>query len=273
MDSSERCRLRYAEQIAELVGLKDPRIERAFATVPREHFLPPPPWTVISLGTAVQTSEIEDIYANVLVAIDRKRGINNGEPALHAAWMEAVNPQPGDTVVHVGAGTGYYSAILAILVEPSGRVEAYEYEADLAGQAARNLSSYPQVSVHAGSAFGRILPSADVIYVNAGVAAPDREWLRALHQGGRLIFPWQPHGDWGPAVLVTRTPRGYRAKPLMNVGFITCSGATKKAPLRHGPSEADIAATRSVWLTAERRPDASATASYEDVWFSTVNVD
>jgi protein-L-isoaspartate(D-aspartate) O-methyltransferase len=272
MDSSEEFRRRYAGKIAEIVGLEDPRIGRAFASVPREDFLPPPPWTVISHGTAVRTSGIADIYDNVLVAIDRRRGINNGEPALHAAWMAAVSPQPGETVIHVGAGTGYYTAILAILVELGGRVEAYEYEADLAAQAADNLSGYPQVSVHSGSAFGRILPSADVIYVNAGVAAPDPEWLRALHHGGRLIFPWQPHRDWGPAMLVTRRPKGYAAKPLMNVGFISCSGETTTAPESGGPSEADIAATRSVWLTAEQAPDVSATAVYDDVWFSAVNI-
>ncbi len=273
MDSSEQRRLRYAAKVAEAAGIGSSRIERAFASVPRENFLPPPPWTVISQGTAVQTSDIDDIYANVLVAIDRTRGINNGEPALHAAWMDAVGPQPGETVIHVGAGTGYYTAILARLVELGGRVEAYEYETDLAAIAARNLSGYPQVSVHAGSAFGRILASAEVIYVNAGAAAPDREWLRALHRGGRLIFPWQPHGNWGPAMLVTRTANGYRAKPLMSVGFIGCSGATTGDPVGSGPSESDVAATRSIWLTAEREPDASATAIYDDVWFSSVNVD
>jgi protein-L-isoaspartate(D-aspartate) O-methyltransferase len=273
MDSPEQRRLRYAAKVAEAAGIRNARVEQAFASVPREDFLPPPPWTVISHGTAVQTSGINHIYANVLVAIDRARGINNGEPALHAAWMEAVDPQPGETVIHVGAGTGYYTAILAHLVEPGGRVEAYEYETDLAAVAARNLSGYPQVSVHSGSAFGRILPSANVIYVNAAVAAPDREWLRALHQGGRLIFPWQPHGNWGPAMLVTRALNGYRAKPLMSVGFIGCSGATAGDPVGSGPSESDVAATRSIWLMAERKPDASATAIYDDVWFSSVNVD
>jgi protein-L-isoaspartate(D-aspartate) O-methyltransferase len=273
MDSSEPCRLRYAEQIADMVRIRDPHIARAFATVPREDFLPPPPWTVISHGTATQTSALPDIYSNVLVAIDRRRGINNGEPALHAAWMDAASPQPGETVIHVGAGLGYYTAILAYLVDLGGRIEAYEYEEDLAAEAARNLRDYPQVAVHAASAFGRTLPSSDVVYVNAGVRAPDPEWLLALQRGGRLIFPWQPYRDWGPAMLVTRTAEGYRAAQLMNVGFIACSGESTIAPDRHGPSEADIAAIRSVWLTRDRRPDRTATAIYDALWFSTEPVD
>jgi len=271
--SSRSCRLRYAEQVTRLAGIEDPRIRRAFAAVPRENFLPPPPWTVISLGVASLTHEIAGIYENVLVAIDRARGINNGEPALHAAWIRAVDPRPGDTVIHVGAGTGYYTAILAELVEPGGRVEAYEYEADLAAEAVDNLRAYPHVNVHAVSAFGRILPEADIVYVNAGVLAPDPEWLRALAPGGRLVFPWQPHKGWGPAMLVIRRRRGYSAAQLMNVGFITCSGEKTKTVAGHGPSEAEITATQSVWLTAHREPDRTATAVYDEVWFSTDRVD
>jgi len=267
-EGSDHYRRAYAGHIARLAEIQDGRIEHAFASVPREAFLPPPPWTVISMGDATRTSEIADIYDNVLVAIDRERGINNGEPALHAAWIDVVSPQPGEMVIHVGAGTGYYTAILSLLVLPGGRVEAFEYEADLAAQASRNLGAYANVTVHAASAFGRALPKADVVYVNAGVLAPDVEWLRALNQGGRLIFPWQPHKGWGPALLVTRQASGFSAQPLMNVGFISCSGTTEKmsgAPL---PTEADLAAVRSIWIRSDRSPDSHAVAVYDDVWFS-----
>lgn len=262
----------YAHRIARLADVRDPRIEQVFAEIPRENFLPPLPWTIISLGDASETSRLADIYENVLVAIDRQRGINNGEPALHAAWLETVSPQPGESVVHVGAGTGYYTAMLARLVEPGGHVEAYEYEPDLAAQAARNLQPYSNVTVHAGSAFGRRLPEAHVIYVNAGVVAPDAEWLKALSPGGRLIFPWQPHRGWGPALLVTRLESGFAVQTLMNVGFISCSGTTEKLSVRRLPTEADLAAVRSVWLVSDRLPDESTVAVYKNVWFSSAEV-
>lgn len=266
-------RAAYARQVTHLAGVGNPRLGQAFALVPRENFLPPPPWTVIRLGEASQTRDIAGIYENVLVAIDRARGINNGEPALHAAWIGAVDPQPGDAVVHVGAGTGYYTAILAELVESDGRIDAYEYEPDLAAEAAENLKAYPHVRVHAASAFGRSLPAADIVYVNAGVLAPDSEWLRALKPGGRLVFPWQPYKGWGPAMLVRRRRYGYSASQLMNVGFITCSGETTRKAPGHDPSEAEIARTRSVWLTSDRRPDETATAVYDEVWFSTEHIE
>ena len=271
-DAMRRMRAAYAAQIARLAGVADPAIEEAFARVAREDFLPPSPWTTISMGTALVTRDLADIYSNVLVAIDPERGINNGEPALHAAWMDAVRPQPGEIVVHVGAGTGYYTAILSLLVQPGGRIEAFEYETDLAAQAKRNLQGCPNASVHAASAFGRALPKADLIYVNAGVLAPDVEWLRALNPGGRLIFPWQPHKGWGPAVLVKRPAEGFSARSLMNVGFISCSGAKEKPSVKNLPTEADLAAVRSVWVRHDRTPDRSAVAVYGDVWFSSEEV-
>ena len=74
----EQHRRAYADRITRIANARDPRIAQAFATVPREDFLPPPPWTTISLGVATQARGIADIYDNVLVAIDRGRGINNG---------------------------------------------------------------------------------------------------------------------------------------------------------------------------------------------------
>ncbi|WP_230533819.1 protein-L-isoaspartate O-methyltransferase family protein [Microvirga roseola] len=272
-DASRQARTSYASQILRLSGVENPRIEQAFATVPREAFLPPPPWTAISMGAAMRTSEVSDLYDNVLVAIDPERGINNGEPALHATWIAAVDPRPGENVIHVGAGMGYYTAILAHLVEPGGRVDAFEYEADLAAAATRNLKDRAHVAVHAGSAFGRVLPSADVIYVNAGVVAPDLEWLRALNPGGRLVFPWQPQKGWGPAVLVTRRKEGFSARSLMTVGFISCSGATARPSAQNLPTESDLAAVRSIWVRNDRPPDASAVAVYDDVWFSSEDIE
>lgn len=271
-DASRPLRLSYAAELMGLSEVEDTRIRDAFAQITREHFLPPPPWTVISMGIATQTRQISDLYSNVLVAIDRDRGINNGEPALHAAWIDAISPQPGEMVIHVGAGLGYYTAILSRLVEPGGHVEAFEYEADLAAQAQLNLKDYSNVTVHPGSAFGRVLPNADVVYVNAGVMAPDVEWLRALNPGGRLIFPWQPNESWGPTVLVKRQTGGFNAHSLMRVGFISCSGTREAASNRNLPSESDLAAVRSVWIRSEREPDASAAAVYEDVWFSSEQV-
>jgi protein-L-isoaspartate(D-aspartate) O-methyltransferase len=265
----DEARARYAESIARAAWVTDPRIERAFAMIPREGFLPPPPWTVFPPGGFFKrpTSDPKELYDDVLVVLDARRGVNNGQPSLHAAWIAAVDPHPGETVVHVGAGSGYYTAILGVLVLPGGAVHAYEIEPQLAQLAARNLACLDHVAVHDETALGQALPEADVMYVNAGVAAPDPGWLRALKPGGRLIFPWQPSGPGGVTLLVTRLGRGFRAKPTLSVGFVACEGAAL-----HGRAPAispdAIDRTRSVWLNDARDPDGSATAVYDQVWFS-----
>ena len=57
------------------------------------------------------------LYQDILIAIAPERHINNGEPSLHALCLTALNITEGETIIHIGAGTGYYTAILAELTE------------------------------------------------------------------------------------------------------------------------------------------------------------
>lgn len=261
-------RRRYAAAIMHLAK-PNLRVEAAFAATPREDFLAPPPWTVFSPGGVVEsvTSDPVALYDDVLVVLDPGRGVNNGQPSLHAAWLAAVDPRSGETALHIGAGTGYYTAILGQLVGPSGHVHAYEVLPCLAERARSCLAGFRHVTVHAHSGVGSALPEADVVYVNASATAPDVGWLKALRPGGRLIFPWQPSRERGAVALeVTRAPGGFRADPTMAVGFIPCVGAQDRAAKRIGRAQAWE--TRSLWLTETRPPDESATAIFDQVWFS-----
>src|SRR5271167_1085061 len=166
-DEIAKRRHTYAAEIARRVS--DPRIEAAFAAVPREDFAGPPPWRIGSGGLFGHTTGDDParLYDDVLIAIDARRGINNGQPSLHAHAIDALAPKEGETVVQIGAGAGYYTAILARLVGPSGRVIAYEIEPDVAERARANLAGYPQIELRARSGVGEALPAADCIYVNA----------------------------------------------------------------------------------------------------------
>jgi protein-L-isoaspartate(D-aspartate) O-methyltransferase len=270
----EEKRRRYAAEITRQMGVAHGRVEEAFAAVPREAYLTPPPWAIFAPGGLFmnETSDPADLYQDVLVVLDRERGINNGQPSLHAAWMAALDPEPGEAAVHVGAGTGYYTAILAALVAPGGRVHAYEIETDLAEIARRNLAALDGVTVHPASGVAADLPAADIVYVNASASAPDRAWLKALKPHGRLIFPWQPpKARGGVALQVTRTEAGFRAAATMEVAFIPCVGAVSCAA--EGRADIDeVMRTRSLWLTEERTPDDSAILVYDEVWFSSREV-
>lgn len=260
----------HAKLMAAASGSTDPRLERIFELVPRETFLGPGPWKVPINRRYIDTPSANPIYVyqNGLIALDATKGINNGEPYLHAAWIGAAAPASGETVVHVGAGTGYYSAILSMLVLPKGRVLAYEIEESLAHRAAHNLRPFETVGVVHGDATTIALPDCDLIYVNAGVVSPPGSWLRALRPGGRIIFPWCPSSHVSLTLLMTRTERGFAARPLGPSRFIPCIGASDSASCVRAPSPAQALGITEAWLTADRAPDETALAVCRDVWFS-----
>jgi protein-L-isoaspartate(D-aspartate) O-methyltransferase len=219
----------YAAEITRRAGVRDSRIEKAFAAIPREDFAGPPPWRIGSGGLYGRASDDDplSLYEDVLIAIDAGRGINNGQPSLHALCIDALGVKEGGTVVHVGAGAGYYTAILAKLVRTTGRVVAYEVEPDIAERARANLARYPQVEVRARSGVDDALPEADGIYVNAAATHPVRVWLDALKVGGRLLFPLQAAHSSGDMLLISRPEQGdaWPARFLCGVVFIACEGA------------------------------------------------
>ena len=225
----------YAAAIARRAGIGGPEIEAAFAAVPREDFVGNPPWRIGSGGLFGLSSSNNParLYEDVLVAIDAERGINNGQPSLHAQSIAALGLKEGATVAQIGAGAGYYTAILAELVGAAGRVIAYEIEPDIAKRAAANLARYPQVEVRARSGVEG-LPAADALYVNAAASHPLRAWLDALKPGGRLVFPLQAAGSSGAMLLVTRPEAGgaWPARFLSGVVFIACEGAQDPAMAR-----------------------------------------
>jgi protein-L-isoaspartate(D-aspartate) O-methyltransferase len=216
-------RAAYAREVAARYGPPDRAVEAAFAKIPREAFLGPPPWLIGSGGPDAwsTTSDPEALYDDKLVALDRAKGINNGQPSLHAHCIARLELTRGDRVLHAGTGTGYYTAILA---ELAGSVQGYEVNAELAARAIENLMPWPSVTIHSESATGRALPRADAIYVSAGATHPDPFWLDALREGGRLLFPLTGDEGWGGMLLVRRDGENFAARFVSNCGFIPCVG-------------------------------------------------
>lgn len=252
----------------------DERLEQAFRLVRREAFMGPGPWQIVVNRRYLETPNDDPafLYQNVLVSLDRSKGINNGEPFLHAAFLGAVAPKSGETVVQIGTGTGYYTALLATLVAPGGHVHAVEIDEALAKRTRDNLTSFEGVSVIYGDATSLELPDTDLIYVNAGVVAPPISWLQALRPGGRIILPWQATDKVGLAIVITHTDDGYSARVLMPAWFIPCIGASDPSQCSKVPTVGGARSIQSVWLTRDRLPDDTAVAVYKDLWFSNTGV-
>jgi protein-L-isoaspartate(D-aspartate) O-methyltransferase len=215
-------------------AMNNERLKDAFVSTPRERFVGTGPWKIFAGGRYVETPTDDPafLYQDVVVALAPERRINNGQPVLHAINLAALNVKQGEQVAHVGAGTGYYTAVLARLTGPTGAVVAYEVEHDLAQNAIRNLGDLSNVTVQERSGSEAPLPVCDVIYVNAGATAPLGVWLDALQVNGRLLFPLTPADGpggmpgAGGMLLVTRTGTDhFDARFVCPAMFVPCLGA------------------------------------------------
>ncbi len=165
------------------------------------------------------------LYHNLLVAIDRERALNNGEPVFLARLIDALKIKHGDRVAHIGTGTGYYTAMLAELTGPTGRVTGIEIDVKLAARARKNLARYSRVEVTNASGTDLRLEDMDAIFVNAGATHPLDSWLDALAPGGRLLLPLTAKRRRGVVMKISRCDRGFAAQFVCTTGVFDCSGA------------------------------------------------
>ena len=174
-----------------------------------------------------------DIYDNVLVSLDRKHGINNGEPALHAAWLAIVDPQPGDPssmwarAAAITRRCWRSSSSRAVASMPSRCTKGLL----LSGAQPRTLSGGPRprgIGVRPPARAGRRrLCERGRVRTRSGMAdRPDAGGLTYLPLAARLVM--------GAGHPRHAAPGRARRAPIMQVGFITCSGQGGAMSARSG---------------------------------------
>ncbi|MGA2004383.1 MAG: rRNA adenine N-6-methyltransferase family protein [Terriglobales bacterium] len=231
------CRRFYAEEIQYAANLSSLSLIEAFARVPRENFLGAGPWQIGAPDVATgkveyQTTANADprhVYHNVTIALDPARNLCNGQPSSLAAWINALDLQPGNRVFHLGCGVGYFTAIMSEVVGPSGSVVATEVDVGLANRARQNLASYSNVEVRAADGVAFDPGMCDAIFINAGVTHPHLPWLDRLTEGGRMILPLTvPMGPLlgkGVMAKVTRKNENFAARMVSFVAIYSCTSA------------------------------------------------
>jgi len=220
----------FANELRYAAHVRSDRVIAAFATVAREKFLGPPPWKIFDHTDGYWQVPTDDPTAachNVLFAIDAARELNNGHPEFWARLLDKLDIRAGDKVFHVGAGLGYYTAIMAELAGADGAVIAAEIDPTLAEQARTNLASRNNVEVTAtdGALFDP--GPVDVIVVNAGATHPIPGWLAALLPGGRMLLPLTADNGLGTVFRIERqaTPDAFAAAAVSGVRIYPCTGA------------------------------------------------
>ncbi|KMW56844.1 Protein-L-isoaspartate O-methyltransferase [Candidatus Rhodobacter oscarellae] len=230
----------FIDQLRVLAALDDnPATNRtlaAFKSVAREDFVGNGPWKLRSaLGDVTFPPRLTPdadpkwLYHSVLVVLDEEKGINIGDPSLWVSLIARADVQPGARVLQVGAGVGYYTAILSKLVGPTGHIVAYEVEEALAERAARNLADYENVEVRHGNAATDLtaMDQINLVVAFAGVTHVPDLWTTRLASDARLLLPLTGEEWWGAMILAKQTNCGFSAITLGRCGFYPCIGARR----------------------------------------------
>jgi protein-L-isoaspartate(D-aspartate) O-methyltransferase len=152
----------------------DPRVMNAMATVPRHAFVP---------------FELRPYaYVDSPLPIGFSKTIS--QPFIVAVMTDLLGVQPTDTVLEIGTGLGYQSAILAQLAHRVFTVEIIE---ELARQAAHRLADqgYANVEVRIGNGCHGWPERApfDKIVVTAAPELIPPALIYQLKPGGTMVIP------------------------------------------------------------------------------------
>jgi protein-L-isoaspartate(D-aspartate) O-methyltransferase len=155
-------------------GIRDEHVLRALGAVPRERF--------------VSAAMSEFAYEDTPLPIEEGQTIS--QPYIVAAMIEAAEVGPEDTVLEVGAGSGYAAAVLGRI---AAKVHAIERHPRLALLAQQRLAALGCANVEVRSGDGTTgWPEAapfDAILVAASGPDVPQVLQAQLAIGGRLVMP------------------------------------------------------------------------------------
>ena len=191
----ERERARMVEQQLRRRGIADTRVLAAMEAVPREAFVP----------------EAERARAYYDGALPLSHGQTISQPLMVAMSVEALGLTGKETVLEIGAGSGYQAAVLSKLAK---QVYGVEIVPELAEGARRTLESLGIDNVKIICADGRKgwpegAPYDGIVVAAAAEQVPDA-LVEQLAEGGRLVIP--VGGRWGQA-LQASTKRDGKLHP------------------------------------------------------------
>jgi protein-L-isoaspartate(D-aspartate) O-methyltransferase len=182
-------------------GIRDERVLRAMARVPRHRFVPEQAEEAAYDNRALPTAEGQTI----------------SQPFMVARMTEALDPRPGLRVLEIGTGSGYQTAVL---LELGLQVVSIERFPTLAVHARQRLSRlYPQadVAIHVGDGtlgYGDAAPYDRILVAAGAPDVPEPLWDQLSRRDGRIVIPL---GDREQQTLTIVLRRGDRRRDLRDV--------------------------------------------------------
>ena len=155
-------------------GVKNKRVIAAMRDTPRHEFMP--------------LAQRKNAYYDMALPIGEGQTIS--PPFIVAYMTESIDPQPGDTVLEIGTGSGYQAAVLAKLVKEVYTIEIVEKLGNRAEQTLKRLK-YTNVHVKVGDGYLGWPEHApfDKIIVTCSPEDVPSALIEQLKEGGRMVIP------------------------------------------------------------------------------------
>lgn len=194
---AEQLRRRMADQLTAEGALRSPAWHTAFATVPRELFVPT--FTVRTPdGTHTTYREgdpgyLEAVYGDdsLLTQHDEHDTATSSStrPRMMALMLDALDPLDEAPVLEVGTGTGYNAAVLAHRYG-SDRVVSLDVDPDLVEAARRHLAATdyaPTLTVGDGTQGCPQHAPYGALIATCGIGRIPDPWRTQVHPGGTIV--------------------------------------------------------------------------------------
>jgi protein-L-isoaspartate(D-aspartate) O-methyltransferase len=200
---------RMVARLREHYGIRDPKVLEAMRSVPRHFFVP----------EALQSRS----YGDHALPISANQTIS--QPFIVARMTELLELGSNSRVLEIGAGSGYQTAVLALI---AAQVYAIERIGDLAREAQsriRQLGIYnATVKCFDGTLGWAANAPYDAILVAAGGPIVPEPLAVQLKIGGRLVVPVGPARDAQRLIRVVKTETGYREEDHGGCAFVPLIG-------------------------------------------------
>lgn len=160
--------------------LKTPAVIDAFQKIDRIDFVP---------------EELkEEAYANAPLPIGHGQTIS--QPLTVAFMLEHLQPEPGNKILEIGAGSGWQTALLANIVGENGKIFALELIPELEAMGRKNVSKYNFVqkkiaNFSCRNALNGLAEEAPFDRIISAASSQEIPivWKEQLKIGGRMVVP------------------------------------------------------------------------------------